>query len=425
MSIWSMMLHEIAYRKLNFLLGLTGIAAAIALLVGVLTSLQFHAVRSDEFVSRKEEETKAVMAALRSDLRKAMQRLGYNAVVLPKDQSLGDWYAEDYAANTMPESCASRLAETRELVDRYLPRLRRKLKWEERQWMILVVGVGQERILDTSVAEGTPLAAAIPPGSCVVGYELHNALGLKAGQEITILGRAVRVEKCEEELGTKDDISIWMPLADAQALLHKPGVINEIMIVEHLSLWGDLAEVRRRMAGVLPNCQVVEIASETLSRTHARIKIAEEAQAAVAQERERQALLYAERRRAILKLGPLGFLACAVWIGFLMYLNVRERAPEIGVLRAVGFRAGDVRALVLSKACLLGAAGGLVGFAFGTAAVMLLEVRVQAGSALGRGIALEPLALAEALGVAVCLVGSWLPARAAAAMDPAEVLHEE
>ena len=121
------------------------------------------------------------MAGLRSDLKKAMQRLGYNAIVLPKDQPLGDWYAEDYAANTMPESWAPRLAGTQELVDRYLPQLRQKLKWEERQWTILVVGVGQERILDTSVGEGTPLAGAIPRGSCVVGYELHHALGLKTG----------------------------------------------------------------------------------------------------------------------------------------------------------------------------------------------------------------------------------------------------
>jgi putative ABC transport system permease protein len=417
-------LREIAYRKLNFLLGLAGISAAIALLVGVLTGLQFHAVRSDELVSRKEAETKAVMATLRRDLKKSMQRLGYNAIVLPKDQSLGDWYAEDFAANTMPEAQAAQLAGTRELVDRYLPQLRQKLTWEEQQWTILVVGVGRERILDTSVCEGAPLARTIPRGSCVVGYELHTALGLKTGQETAILGRVFRIEKCEQELGTKDDISIWMDLADAQELLNKPNAINEILIVEHLSVWGNLTEVRRRTAGVLPDCQVVEIASETLSRAHARIKVAEEAQASVEQEREKRARLQAERRRATTKLVPLGFLACAVWIGFLMVLNVRERAPEIGVLRAIGFRAGDVRLLVLSKACLLGLVGGLAGFALGTAVASLLEVQTQAGSALGLGIALQQLGLAEALAVAACVLGSWLPARAAAALDPAEVLHE-
>lgn len=425
MSIWSMMLREIAYRKLNFLLGLVGISAAIALLVGVLTGLQFHAVRSDEIVSRKEQETQAVMAGLRSDLKQAMQRLGYNAIVLPQNQPLGDWYAEDYAANTMPESRAKQLDGTRELVDRYLPRLRRKLKWEERQWTILVVGVGQERVLDTSVGQAGPLSGAIPPGSCVVGYELHQALSLQRGEEIRVLGRVFRIDKCERELGTKDDISLWIPLADAQQLLNQPDAINEILIVEHLSVWGDLAEVRRRMADVLPDCQVVEIASETRARTHARVKVAEEAQAAVAQEKEKRALLQAERRSAMTKLVPLGFLACAAWIGILMYVNVRERAPEIGVLRAIGFRAGDVRSLVLSKAGVLGVAGGIAGFALGTAAVMLLEVRGQSGTALGWRIALEQLGLAQAMGIAACVLGSWLPARIAAALDPAEILHEQ
>ncbi len=425
MSIWSMMLREIAYRKLNFLLGLAGISAAIALLVGVLTGLQFHAVRSDEIVSRKEQETQAMMASLRTDLKQAMQRLGYNAIVLPKNQPLGDWYAEDYAANTMPESRAQRLDGTRELVDRYLPRLRRKLKWEEKQWAVLVVGVGQERVLDTSVGQAGPLSGAIPPGSCVVGYELHQALGLQRGEEIRVLGRVFRIDKCERELGTKDDISLWIPLADAQQLLNQPDAINEILIVEHLSVWGDLAEVRRRMADVLPDCQVVEIASETRARTHARVKVAEEAQAAVAQEKEKRALLQAERRSAMTKLVPLGFLACAAWIGILMYGNVRERAPEIGVLRAIGFRAGDVRSLVLSKACVLGVAGGIAGFALGTAAAMLLEVRGQSGTALGWRIALEQLGLAEAMAIAACVLGSWLPARVAAALDPAEILHEQ
>jgi putative ABC transport system permease protein len=233
------------------------------------------------------------------------------------------------------------------------------------------------------------------------------------------------VEKCENELGTKDDISIWMHLADAQELLNKPGAINEILIIEHLSLWGNLTEVRRRMAGVLPDCQVVEIASETLSRAHARIKIAEEAQASIEQEKEKRDLLHTARRSAMAKLLPLSFLASAVWIGLLMYLDVRERAPEIGVLRAIGFRAAGVRALVLSKACLLGVAGGVAGFAVGTAVAILLEVQTQAGTAMGWGNTLAHLGLAQGMGIAACVVGSWLPAQVAAAMDPAELLRNE
>lgn len=424
MSTWSMMVREIAHRKLNFLLGLAGVVAALALLVGLLTSLDLHVLRSDALILRKEQETQDVMAGLRADLRTSMQRLGYNGLLLPKEQSLGDWYAEDYAVHTLPESRARRLDGTRELVDRYLPRLRRKLVWEENRWTILVVGVGQERVLDTSVADPVALAPPLPARGCAVGYELHQALGLEQGQEITIQGRPFRIAQCEPEAGTKEDITIRLNLAEAQQLLNQPNAINEIAVVEHLSVWGNLAEVRRRVAEVLPECQVVEIASETLSRAHARVKVAQEAQTAVAQEREKRALLQAERRSAMFQLLPLGFLVCAVWIAVLMYLNVRDRAAEIGVLRAIGFRSGDVRALVLSKACLLGAAGGLAGFALGTTVALLLEFQHASGARLAWGMALQQLAVAEALGVAACVLGSWLPAHVAAALDPAEILHE-
>ena len=425
MTIWSMVLREIAYRKLNFLLGLAGVAAASALLVGMLTSLQLHAARADALAARQQAQTQTVMAELRSDLRRAMQQLGYNAIILPQDQDLSDWYAEDYAVQTMPLAWAARLDGTTQLADRYVPRLRQRLKWEEQQWTVLVIGVGRERVLDTSVCGDEPLAEVIPRGRCVVGYELHHALELQTGDAITLLGRSFEILRCQRELGTKDDISIWLDLADAQELLDKPEAINEILIVEHLAVWGDVAEVRRRVAAVLPECQVVEIASETMSRAHARVKVAEESRASLEQERDKRALLLAERRSTIRQLAPLGALAGAIWIGFLMVFNVRERAAEIAVLRAIGFRAADMRALVLSKACLLGLVGGLAGFVLGLALATLLEVRAQGEAALQLGITLQHLGLAVTLGVAVCMLGSWLPARAAAAMDPAEILQQE
>ena len=96
---------------------------------------------------------------------------------------------------------------------------------------------------------------------------------------------------------------------DAQQLLGQPNMINEILLVEHLEVWGRSAEVRRRIAEVLPDCQVVEMASETMSRAHAHAKVAEEARAAVEQERQRQASLAA---RTI----PRDQDVCsAVWLG--------------------------------------------------------------------------------------------------------------
>jgi hypothetical protein len=427
MSIWTLMIREIAYRKLNFVLGLVGVSAAVGLLVGVLTCLQIHDARSDEIVTRKQAETKAAMAALRSDVKKAMHRLGYNAIILPKDQSLSEWYTQDYASQTMPESWASRLADTRDLADRILPQLRQKLMWDERKWTIIVVGVGSEKVLDTSVCEATTLVDAIPRGSCVVGYELHDALGLQPEDEIAINGRMFRISKCDKELGTKDDITIRLNLADAQQLVGKPNRINEIMLVEHLSVWGNLKEVRRQVADVLPNCQVLEIASETLARAHARIKVAEEAKTAVAREREKRAQLRGERKNAVLLLAPLGMLVCAMWVGLLTYHNVRDRGVEIGSLMATGFRAGQLRTLVMSKAVLMGTAGGFVGFAGGVGGAVLLGTHghENVGLRFGLEAVLGYFIVAQLIGIAACLLGCWLPAQAAIAVDPAEVLREQ
>ncbi|MFW6171225.1 MAG: hypothetical protein ACODAD_12100 [Planctomycetota bacterium] len=268
MSIWAMMGREIAYRKLNFLLGMIGVVVAIGILASILTSLSVHEARSDQIVAEKEKETEAARAALASDVRKAMHHLGYNAVVLPRDQSLGDYYAEDYAAQTMPESWAERLAGTKQVVDRYLPRLQRKVNWRERNWTILIVGIGNEHILDTSVSDDTPSVENISSGDCIVGHELAAALDLKPNQEIDILGESYRIAECRKELGTKDDITIWMALSDAQDLLGLTDQINEIAVVEHLSVWGQEEEVQRAVAEVLPQCQVVEVKSQTDTRAH-------------------------------------------------------------------------------------------------------------------------------------------------------------
>ena len=425
MTLWTMLLREMAYRKLNSLFGLLGVAGAAALLVGVLLSLEIHAARSGEIVRRKEAETQAAMAALQSDVRKAMHHLGYNAIVLPKDQSLSDWYTDEYAKKMMPETSCSRLEKTRGLVDRYLPRLRQKLYWKEKKWTIIVVGVGREHILDTSVSPDTPLVDTIAPGHCEVGYELHQAQNLHPGDVLTVSGKQFKISKCEKERGTQDDITLWLNLADAQQLLGQPGKINEILLVEHLNVWGRLNEVQQRIDKILPGCQVIELASETLSRAHARVKVADEARAAIEREEARRAMLQAERSRIARRFVPLGMLVCILWVGIQMVLNVRERAEEIGVLMSQGFRAGAVRMLILSKAALQGLVGGAVGFFLGAAAAVLWEGIGGAPVPLAVEVGIEYLGFAVAISVIACLVGSWLPAWMALRTDPAVVLRRE
>ena len=65
------------------------------------------------------------------------------------------------------------------------------------------------------------------------------------------------------------------------------------------------------------------------------------------------------RRADVSRLVPLVLLISALWIGLVFHANVRERRSEIGILRALGARAGTILRLFLTKALLMGAAGAL------------------------------------------------------------------
>ncbi len=94
-----------------------------------------------------------------------------------------------------------------------------------------------------------------------------------------------------------------------------------------------------------------------------------------------------------------------------MAMSVRERTREIGVLKTLGFRNREIRALILSEAALISAAGGAAGSAM--AAVVCSVIRNgPATFDQVRNLNMDlPVALASlAVAVAVGLVSSIIPA---------------
>jgi ABC-type antimicrobial peptide transport system permease subunit len=110
-----------------------------------------------------------------------------------------------------------------------------------------------------------------------------------------------------------------------------------------------------------------------------------------------------------------------------MYQNVKERAAEIGTFMAIGYRLGQVRTLVMSKAILLGVSGGAFGFVGGTLVALSLAPSLDGGSASELNwTALAAFGvIAQVVGITASLIGSWYPAYSAIALDPSEVLREE
>ncbi len=113
-------------------------------------------------------------------------------------------------------------------------------------------------------------------------------------------------------------------------------------------------------------------------------------------------------------------------------INVNQRWKEIGVLRAVGLERRNVTMMFLGEAFLMGVLGSLVGIVGGyylaSAASGIMGSAVASVYGLvstpERAIFSVNYAITSiVLGVAASLIGAWLPAHAAAQLDPTMALH--
>jgi putative ABC transport system permease protein len=108
-----------------------------------------------------------------------------------------------------------------------------------------------------------------------------------------------------------------------------------------------------------------------------------------------------------------------------MAMSVFERTREIGILRALGWKAGRVLMLIQAEAAVLGLAGGIVGIGVGWGALGLLSRLPQTASIVSASV--DPLHLVEALGIAVLsgLIAGAYPAWRGAHLSPVEAIRHD
>jgi len=430
-KIWHILVKEIMHRWRSFALGLFAVTVAIGSLTGALTLLKVHDLQTQKILTEKEEETKKKMEILKDEMRKATLKLSFNLLILPKQQSIRDLHMKGYPSEYMPEEYVTRLANSGIITVRhFLPSLQQRIKWPEKNRTITLVGARGE-VPNLHKDPRKPLVQPVPQGTIVLGYGLHHSLGLEVGNKVKLLGREFTVHKCYEERGSKDDFTAWIHLRQAQELLDKEGLINAILALECLCQGVEnlLGKVRAEIEQILPGTQVIEKGTKALARAESRIKVGQEAKAAVERERRHRTQMRSEREFFAAVLVPLVMVTCAVWVGLLAFNNVRDRKAEIGIQRAMGFRARQIMFLFLSKYFIMGLLGGVlgifVGLGFGRWLGLTLEEDIKeiaaAGELFNPGLFLLALIIAPVLTV----ISGWLPTMVAIRQDPAEALREK
>lgn len=429
MRLLTLIRKELVYRRRRAVAALFAVTLAAGTLTAALSLLRLHETSARRILAVREKETAEAGAVLRDEMRKATLKLSFNMLILPEGVDLKQWYLDQESDLTFPENYADRLVNSGIVtVQHVLPIVQKRILWPETGRTVILIGTKGETVADFANPR-KPLIQPVPPGTIVLGYELHRSLGLKEGQPVNLMGREFIVHRLHEERGTKDDITAWIYLDDAQPMLGMEGKISSLMALECLCAGGEgaLEKIRSEVRAVLPGTQVVEMGGKVLARAEARLQAIEETRRQLDEEKAKQRQLAFQRQRLAALLVPLILLLCGGWIGLLTFSDVRERRGEIGMLRAVGFRTHSLLALIFGKALFTGVVGGALGYA-GAALICIRRAAGMDGlTAADIAAVWSPLNLLAAAGGAVLLMlfASWIPALIAARTDPADVLREE
>ncbi|ADI12295.1 hypothetical protein SBI_09177 [Streptomyces bingchenggensis BCW-1] len=112
-------------------------------------------------------------------------------------------------------------------------------------------------------------------------------------------------------------------------------------------------------------------------------------------------------------------------------LNTRDRRRDLGMLKSIGMTPRQVTAMMVTSMAVLGTAGSLLGIPLGIAGYDLVVPRMADAVDIAlpsymtdvwHPLALAGLALA---GLVIGVLGALIPARRAARLTIAEVLHNE
>lgn len=131
-NTWHLILGEIRHRKFHFGLAVLGVMTAVACSTSVIVLLVVYDMQTKQILWDQRQVVQKRNEELEDQMRKISKGLGFNILILSRDQNLSELYSNNYASKFMPESYTSKLAESEIVTINYLlPTVEQRICWPE------------------------------------------------------------------------------------------------------------------------------------------------------------------------------------------------------------------------------------------------------------------------------------------------------
>ncbi|PCJ52150.1 MAG: hypothetical protein COA79_24755 [Planctomycetota bacterium] len=386
MNVFHLTIKELVYRKLNFILTLIPVIAAVALCVMMLT----------------------ISKAAYKELNRQMRNMGTNLIISPKNMSQYDYINDGFTDATLPESYIDKLKNAKIFTVQHLIGTIYQRSKVQGKWAIITGTMSAAQV--SHAGTKPPMGTRVPKNEVYAGFAIATQLKLKKGGDVIIEGKSFKVSKIYKNKGNREDIMLYMDLAEAQTLFHMEGKVNLIRALQCQLDCEDLGDAAEAIKKVVAELQPLVPEAKFIE------------QADIAKIRLQTRGMMQKLNNFIL---PAIIFVSLLLIGLMFFLNVKERVIEIGVLKALGSSSNKIMFLFLSKALFIGLIGGILGFFIGS--YLSVHYGHSFFPATGKKLSFNwnYLYFATTLSPMICIVASYLPAFLASQQDPANILRKD
>jgi ABC-type antimicrobial peptide transport system permease subunit len=247
------------------------------------------------------------------------------------------------------------------------------------------------------VVEGNPLTGN---HQLILGRMMADALNKGVGDTLELSGSRFRVTGIYETGVSWEELGGVVTLRDAQTFAGRPRKLTMLAV---------------KTVDPLNAPEVVDIINTQFPKVQASLsgEFAEE---------------MPDMKNADGMLDGISFLAIIVGgVGVLntMLMSVFERTREIGVLRALGWRARGIMGLILQEALILGLLGGLAGIVVALGLTSAMQLAPMVGDVVSAEYSPDVFLRAISIALFLGLVGGLYPALRATRLEPVEAIRYE